>query len=288
MDIHAKQSADYRLPGTTTAGGQVKKNVFDLRGDVDVRPMGSLSVVIPAYNEAEILETTVTTVVAGLQELGLDWWELIICENGSTYGTLPIALRLAREIPGVLVVSLGHADYGAAMRAGFLAARGDVIVNFDADYYDMDFVKRALRQDADIAVAAKSLKDSEDTRAFLRRLASRTFGWFVRSMLKLRVSETHGMKLYHRRATQHLALAVISTKDLFDTELIARAEWSGLAIEALPIRTVEMRHSRSGILRRVPRTIWGLTRIRLLSRKAFNARVQPAPNALQPALKEAA
>jgi hypothetical protein len=152
----------------------------------------------------------------------------------------------------------------------------------------MDFVQRALDLDADIVVAAKSLKDSEDTRAFLRRLASRTFGWFVRTTLKLRVAETHGMKLYHRKPTQHLALAVISTKDLFDTELIARAEWQGLAIEALPIRTVEMRHSRSGILRRVPRTIWGLTRIRLLSRQAFRARVQPAPDTLQPALKQAA
>lgn len=257
----------------------------DLHGEMSGRPMASISVLIPAYNEAEILEGTVTTVIDGLRGLGFDRYEVIVCENGSTDGTLPLALRLARELPSVMVVSLSDPDYGAALRAGFLAARNDVIVNFDADYYDMDFVGRALREDADIVVAAKSLADSEDTRAFLRRGASRTFGWFVRNMLKLRVTETHGMKLFHRSATQHLAMAVCSTKDLFDTELMARAEWSGLAIGELPIRTVEMRHSRSGILRRVPRTIYGLFRIRLLSREAYRTRVRPA---LKPVLQQAA
>jgi glycosyltransferase involved in cell wall biosynthesis len=240
--------------------------------------MGSISVLIPAYNEAEIVENTVTDVVGGLRDLGIERYELIICENGSTDDTLSIALRLAREIPGVMVVSLSQPDYGAAMRAGFLAARGDVIVNFDADYYDMEFVKRALHEEADIVVASKGLTGSHDGRILLRRLASRTFGWFVRNMLKLQVSETHGMKLYHRAATQHIALEVRSTKDLFDTELVAKAEWRGLAIAEVPIATIEMRHSRSGILRRVPRTIWGLFKIRMASRQAFRSRAtRPAP-----------
>ncbi len=90
-------------------------------------------------------------------------------------------MRLAREIPEVTLVSLSEPDYGAAMRAGFLAARGDVIVNFDADYYDLEFLNAALDEDADIVVAAKGLKESEDTRVFLRRLASRTFDGLVRA-----------------------------------------------------------------------------------------------------------
>jgi glycosyltransferase involved in cell wall biosynthesis len=228
----------------------------------------SVSVVIPAHNEAEILERTVDGIVAGLGRLELDWWELIVCENGSSDETLEIAHRLAARIPGVVVLSRGDADYGAAMRAGFLLARGDAIINFDADYYDLEFLDRALSQDADIVVAAKSLHGSEDTRVLVRRLGSRMFGWFVRRVLGLRVTETHGMKVFSRASTQALAAEVRSTKDLFDTELIARAEWAGLVIVELPIRTVEMRHSRSGILRRVPRTLWGLLRIRRIAHPA--------------------
>ena len=66
------------------------------------------------------------------------------------------------------------------------------------------------------------------------------------------VTETHGMKLWHRPVIAPLVLQVGSSKDIFDTELIARAEWSGLAIRELPIRTEELRHSRSGIFRRDP------------------------------------
>ena len=226
----------------------------------------SLSILIPVHNEAEILERTVAGVVDGVQRLDLDWWELFICENGSSDDTQAIAERLARETPGVKVISRREPDYGAAMRDGFLRARGDVIVNFDADYYDIDFLQRAFCSDADVVVASKSLKGSEDTRVLLRRLASRAFGWLVRRLLGLRVTETHGMKLFVRSSTQHLAASVGSTRDLFDTELIARAEWAGLKITELPIRTIEMRHSRSGILRRVPRTIWGLIRLMRVAR----------------------
>ncbi|MGZ8592338.1 MAG: glycosyltransferase family 2 protein [Actinomycetota bacterium] len=246
----------------------------------------SLSVLIPAHNEAEILEHTVLSVVRGLRDVEAYGFELVICENGSSDGTLAIAMRLAQDNPEVVVVSLREPDYGAAMRAGFLAARGDVIVNFDADYYDLDFLNLALREDADIVVAAKSLRDSEDTRAFLRRLASRTFGWLVHTLLELEVSETHGMKLFHRQATQHLAMEVHSTKDLFDTELLARAEWSGLRIRELPIRTVEMRHSRSGILRRVPRTIWGLLIIRIARRSTWRTLEESASLTAQPVALE--
>jgi glycosyltransferase involved in cell wall biosynthesis len=247
------------------------RSASDRLGVIADRPRRSVSVLIPAHNEAEILETTVVTVVRRLRDVDVDWFELIICENGSSDGTLAIGMRLAREIPEVALLSLTEPDYGAAMRAGFLAARGDVIVNFDADYYDLDFLSQALEEDADIVIAAKGLEGSEDTRVLLRRLASRTFVWLVRAVLELRVTETHGMKVFHRCATQDLAMQVRSTKDLFDTELLARAEWSGLAIRQLPIRTVEMRHSRSGILRRVPRTIWGLVQIRLAHRAVRRA-----------------
>ena len=234
----------------------------------------SLSVVIPAYNEEEILGQTVETVLSGLRALPLDFLEILVCENGSTDGTLDLAKRLERENETVKVIALQQADYGAAMRAGFLAARGDVIVNFDADYYDIDFVNAALRIEGDIIVAAKGVLGSHDTRIFARRLVSKCFGWFVRRMLAVQVTETHGMKLFHRPAIADLLPQIRATKDLFDTELLARAEWSGLAIRELPIKTEELRHSRSGILRRIPRTIMGLVRMRVRLRKAHSARIR--------------
>ena len=238
----------------------------------------SVSVVIPAFNEEAILKDTVAHVHARLAaDHDLDFFEIIVIENGSTDATLRSAEELSAGYDEVRVIVLATADYGAALKTGFHAATGEVIVNFDADYYDMDFLAEARRVDADIVVAAKSILGSHDARVLLRRIVSRGFGWMVRTLLSVRVTETHGMKLFHRAAIAELLPLVHSTKDLFDTELIARSEWAGLEIRELPIRTEEMRHSRSGIVRRIPRTIRGLVTLRYKLREAHAARIAPVP-----------
>jgi glycosyltransferase involved in cell wall biosynthesis len=253
--------------------------------DASGRPAArSVSVVIPAFNEEAILKDTVAHVHARLASgHDLDFFEIIVVENGSTDATLRSAEELAATYDEVTVIVLAIPDYGAALKTGFHAATGDVIVNFDADYYDMDFLAAALRVDADIVVAAKSILGSHDARVLLRRIVSRAFGWLVRTLLDVRVTETHGMKLFHRDAIADLLPLVHSTKDLFDTELLARAEWAGLEIRELPIRTEEMRHSRSGIVRRIPRTLQGLIRLRFRLRAA-RSKSAPAPPDADPTL----
>jgi glycosyltransferase involved in cell wall biosynthesis len=235
----------------------------------------SLSVVIPIFNEQDILRDTVLKVLDGVRPLDLHFFEILLCENGSQDDTLAIARQLESEIPEVRVIVLEEADYGKAMRAGFLASRGQAVVNFDADYYDLDFLASALQVDGDIVVAAKGLAGSEDARVISRRVVSKSFGWLVRHILNVKVTETHGMKLWHRSVIAPLVLQVGSSKDIFDTELIARAEWAGLAIRELPIRTEELRHSRSGIVRRIPRTMVGLVQMRFRLRAVHAVRIRP-------------
>ena len=98
---------------------------------------------MPAYNEAAFLEAAVRDLLAGLAARSLDA-EIVVVENGSTDGTGPLSRRLADELAGVRALSLPEPDYGAALRAGFLAARGDLVVNFDVDYYDLGFVDVTL------------------------------------------------------------------------------------------------------------------------------------------------
>ncbi|MGQ0680243.1 MAG: glycosyltransferase family 2 protein [Actinomycetota bacterium] len=223
----------------------------------------TVSAIIPIHNEEQILEATTLAVLKGfgpIREAVLI--EIILCENGSSDGTEAIARRLCDEHSAVRVISSASPDYGAAMRAGFLAAAGEFVVNFDADYYDFEFVRSALALDADIVIAAKNIDGSTDARDLLRRTVSRTFGRLVRTSLGISATETHGIKLYRRSSIEPLLSQVRSTKDLFDTELVARAERSGLKVLELPIKTVELRESRSNILRRIPRTVLGLIRLR--------------------------
>lgn len=229
----------------------------------------SLSLVIPVYNEQAILPATVGAVVDALRDDdALHGFEILVSENGSNDGTRAVARKLAARYDEVVVLESDVPDYGAAMRDGFRTAGGTFIANFDADYYDMEFLRRALEIDADIVIAAKGMAGSVDTRALLRRSVSRSYGLLVRHLLDLRTTETHGMKLFRRAAIAPLLPQVWATKDLFDTELVALAEKSGLTIVELPIKTAEMRHSRSAILRRIPRTVWGLVKMRQRFRRA--------------------
>jgi hypothetical protein len=159
-------------------------------------------------------------------------------------------------------------DYGAAMRAGFLAADADWIVLFDIDYFSGDFLNAVLESPrSDVVLASKRAPGADDRRSWFRRLATLVFNNLLRFVLHSGVSDTHGMKALRRDVVQDVAPNVRSTKDLFDTELVIRAERAGYAITEVPATVEEMREARSSLIKRVPRTLRGLWTIRRLLAK---------------------
>jgi glycosyltransferase involved in cell wall biosynthesis len=229
-------------------------------------PPLSLSVVMPVFNEAEILDESVHDVVDGLRTRGVAF-ELIVVENGSSDGTLHIARGLATRHPELRVESRDIADYGAALRHGLLSATGELVVNFDCDYYDFVFLDAAvarLRGDHQIAVIVGSKRGAgaDDQRAWPRRLVTAVFSTILRVGYGLHVSDTHGMKAMRRSVVVPHARACTLGRDLFDTELILRVERAGLTTAEIPVSVEERRPARTSIARRVPRTVVGLVKLR--------------------------
>lgn len=222
-----------------------------------------ITVVMAAYNEAAELETAVTGVVEGLRDRQADF-EVIVVENGSTDGTVALGESLAAAMPELQTRSLPYADYGAAIRDGLLHASGDAIVVFDVDYWDLDFVDRALPRlsDAVIVLGSKRAPGSRDTRPLVRRAATATFATLQRLLLAMRVSDTHGIKVLRAGEIVPMARECVCTADLFDTELVARALRAGLTVAELPVTVTETRPPRTSLASRVPRTLAGLVRLR--------------------------
>ncbi len=231
--------------------------------------MTALSVVMPAHNEADLLATSVGEVVAGLRARGGSF-EVLVVENGSVDDTLALAHSLVAANPELRVSSLDRPDYGAALRAGLLAATGDVVVNFDVDYYDIDFIDRAvaaLGTEADapaMVVGSKRAPGANDTRSFPRRAVTWGFTTLLRVGFRLKVSDTHGMKAMVRSRVEPLVARCRFDADLFDTELVIRAERSGLHVAEIPVEVAERRPSRTSIARRVLRSIAGLAKLRVV------------------------
>jgi glycosyltransferase involved in cell wall biosynthesis len=228
----------------------------------------TISIVIPAHNEAEIIVSTTEAIVGGLRARSIAF-ELWLVENGSTDATYELAEGLAARFDEVHALTRPVADYGRALRAGFLAATGDVVVNFDTDFYDLDFLERAtalVREPGGpvIVVGTKRGRESHDERALIRRTITRGFSLLLKVGFGLHVSDTHGVKAMRRTELVPIVEECKLGADLFDTELVLRAERAGMATDELPVSVIERRPARTSILQRVPRAASGLVRMRLL------------------------
>jgi glycosyltransferase involved in cell wall biosynthesis len=225
-----------------------------------------ISVVLAAHNEEAFLGATLDHLLEGLRTRPTEF-EIVVAENGSTDCTREELARVAAGAPEVRPLSLPDPDYGAALRAGLLAARGEIVVNFDVDYYDLAFLDRAVArlQEPDhpaVVVGSKRQKGSVDNRAWPRKLVTFGFTTILHVGFGLSVSDTHGMKAMRREAVQRIAEDCRFRTDLFDTELVIRAERQGLGVVDLPVEVTETRPSRTPIFKRAARSLVGLARMR--------------------------
>ena len=223
----------------------------------------TFSIVIPVHNEANYLPGALAELFDELSSVPAAV-EVLVVENGSTDATAAAAEGLIPDYPGLSLISLPAADYGAAMREGFLATEGDWAVNFDIDYFSGNFLNTVLElgSGADLVLASKRAPGADDRRSGFRRFATWVFNQILRFVLGSSVSDTHGMKAIRREVVVEITPNCRSTQDLFDTELVVRAERAGYRIVEVPVVVEEKRETRSSLVTRVPRTLRGVIAIR--------------------------
>ncbi len=224
-----------------------------------------LSVVIPVHNEEPILRAALTELRERLQELGQSF-ELILCENGSRDQTLALAEALAARYSELRVLHVDEPNYGKALRRGIEAARGEVVVCDEIDLCDVDFYARALaeleRSDVDMVVGSKLAPGSRDERPLLRHAASHVYSLLLRYLLGFRGTDTHGLKAFRRTRLLPVVERCVIEKDVFSSELVIRAQRMGRRIEEIPVRVLEKRTPSINLVKRIPRVVSSLARLR--------------------------
>lgn len=235
--------------------------------------MKKFSIVIPAYNEEAILEKSLLSLISKLKtEFPPNTYEILLIENGSQDQTLAIAKSLALKFKFFQVFHLSKPSYGGALRKGILEAKNENLVIFNVDFWDISFLKKALKllANADIVIGSKTLIASHDLRPLHRRLLTHFFNVALKILFNFPGSDTHGIKVFKKKKFVPLMKKCQAYHELFDTELILRASKKGLVLTELPIKVREIRPTRYNNLKRGINTLKDLIlifRAKLLNEK---------------------
>jgi len=225
----------------------------------------NFSIVIPIFNEEEILEESTNAIFSLCKRMEIDF-EIIFSENGSTDKTKSIAEELTNKHREIKIISNPEPNYGNALKTGFKIAKNDLVISFDIDYYSESFLREALNLESQYSgiTASKRLGSSEDGRRFIRRLATNFFVILLKTLFGTKLSDTHGMKAIKKSEIEKFLPKVVSTQDIFDTELLIRIEKNGGKIKEVPAKVNEIRPSVSLIYKRIPRTLKSLIKLRII------------------------
>ena len=203
---------------------------------------GKLSVVMPAYNEAEFIQQNVTETVRTLSEIGYDF-EVIVVDDGSPDDTHLSAVRARLAHPEhVRVVRYDrNAGKGNALICGSSYATGKYIAFLDAD---MDLHPEQLpvlfeileSKNADIVVGSKHHPLSRVTYPALRRVYSLTYYALIRVLFGLPLRDTQtGLKVFRADALRAVLPLLLAKRFAFDIELLANAHRRGFKIVDAPV-----------------------------------------------------
>lgn len=192
-----------------------------------------LSVVVPAFNEAEVLSQFHDRLSAVLLDLPLRA-EIVYVNDGSKDGTLDVMRNIASDDRRVAIVDLSR-NFGKeiALTAGLDHARGDAVVVIDADLQDppelITELVRRWREGYDVVYAKRTARDGESR---LKKLTAFAFYRLIQLASHVRIPQDTGdFRLLSRRAIE--ALGKLREQHRFMKGLFA---WIGYPQVAVPYR----------------------------------------------------
>jgi glycosyltransferase involved in cell wall biosynthesis len=166
-----------------------------------------ISVVVPLLNEERSLDTLYREICDALQVRGQEF-EVVFVDDGSTDGSLGVLTQLHEEASNVVVVHLRR-NFGkaAALQAGFLEARGDIVVTIDADLQDdpaeIPQLLAKLDEGFDLVSGWKTRRNDPWT----RRLLSRIFNWATAIVSGVQLHDVNcGLKAYKAEVLRGMRL----------------------------------------------------------------------------------
>ena len=195
----------------------------------------SVTIVLPAYNEADAIGPMLDATVQTMNALVNDY-EVIVVDDGSRDATSQIVTSFSQLHPQVrLVRHEMNQGYGAAVFDGLVHARKDWVFLTDSDrQFDLNEISKLLAflDKADLIVGYRAPRRDP----FLRKLCGWGWSMFVTLLFGYTARDIDcAFKLIRRSVIVRLEKEVKSYGAAFSAELLVRAKRAGFTIQEVPI-----------------------------------------------------
>ncbi len=201
-----------------------------------------LSLVFPVWNEQENVNALLDAALETGRRLQRPF-EIVVVDDGSRDHSARRLSEQSRLHPEIrLVTHPLNRGYGAALRSGLRAARGEWVFFSDADrQFDLSEIEDllSLREGVDIVAGFRAPRRDPWGRLLL------AFGWglIVRVLFDLRVKDIDcAFKLFRREVLDSIPIASIGA--FVNTEILVRAQHAGFRIEQVPVTHRPRQHGR--------------------------------------------
>ncbi len=198
-----------------------------------------ISVVMPAYNEEEVLPAALAEAVEVLEEL-CGCWEIIVVDDGSMDSTPKLLAAAGERDPRIRTVRHpANRGYGAALATGFGACRYQTLFYTDADaQFNLRDLVPAYPLLTDSDMVAGWRRNRQDP--WMRKVASAVYNQLQAAVLGVRARDVDcAFKLFRRSFFGGVdgtgGVVLTSQGFLVDSELYARARRKGMRILQLPV-----------------------------------------------------
>ncbi|HEY7289013.1 MAG TPA: glycosyltransferase family 2 protein [Vicinamibacterales bacterium] len=208
----------------------------------------SLSVIVPAYCEAQNIVATLENVTTALAALPLTC-EILVIDDGSTDGTADLVRANAARFGNVRVVSnIRNMGFGWTYRRGVELAAGDYIVMVHGDNaWSAETLRPFLRRTGDADVVIGYTIDMWKSRRWNRTLASKTFTLLVNRITRRRLHYYNGLQIHPARVLK--GMTIESTGYGFQAEVLTKSLRATQTYLEVPMTLMERQHGDSKAFR---------------------------------------
>src|SRR3989338_4687210 len=218
--------------------------------------MKNVLILIPAYNEEEVLEKNIIKLHDFLEENIRSYdCRILISDNDSIDKTLKISEGLAKKYKKVYVRHLNRRPMSYSIKKNFLLEDADIYIHMDADLStDIKHIPeliKGIEEEYDIVTGSRTSKESKTSRNFHRHLISLFLIFLLRTVFFIKLSDFQcGFKAINRRVRDNIIPKMKAVNVGFmSTEMLVVANKKGYKIKEIPVIWKDTRKSKSPIFK---------------------------------------